>query len=386
MATVLCVLYDDPKQPNSTAKRASLPDITQYPDGQSLPCPKNIDFVPGDLLGHLGGGLGLKSFLAEQNHTFIVTADKDGEDSEFERALPDADIVISQPFWPAYLDARRLDKAKKLGLIITAGIGSDHIDITHALRKNITITEVTYSNSISVAEHAVMLMLSLVRNYLPSHQTVLDGGWNIADCVQQSYDIEGMTIGSLGAGRIGLAVMKRLQGFDVKLHYTDKHRLPKAVEQALNLTYHANLNQMAPLCDILTINVPLHPETKHLINKEFIQTLKKGTYIVNTARAQICDEKAIVDACNTGHLAGYAGDVWYPQPAPIDHPWRYMKNHGMTPHIAGTSLSAQARYAAGTREILECWFDNRPIRESYLIGANGQLKGAGARAYTVENA
>lgn len=87
-------------------------------------------------------------------------------------------------------------------------------------------------------------------------------------------------------------------------------------------------------------------------------------------------------ALESGQLAGYAGDVWHPQPAPSDHPWRTMPNHGMTPHISGSSLSAQARYAAGTREVLECWFENRPIREEYLIVDGGQLAGAGAHSYS----
>jgi formate dehydrogenase len=87
-------------------------------------------------------------------------------------------------------------------------------------------------------------------------------------------------------------------------------------------------------------------------------------------------------ACESGQLAGYAGDVWFPQPAPADHPWRSMPHHGMTPHTSGTSLSAQARYAAGTREILECFFQGRPIREEYLIVDGGKLAGAGAHAYS----
>jgi formate dehydrogenase len=100
--------------------------------------------------------------------------------------------------------------------------------------------------------------------------------------------------------------------------------------------------------------------------------MKRGAYLVNTARGKICDRDAIVRALESGQLAGYAGDVWFPQPAPKDHPWRTMPHHGMTPHISGTSLSAQARYAAGTREILECWFEKRPIREEYLIVDGGK--------------
>ena len=120
--------------------------------------------------------------------TFVVTSDKEGENSRFERELPDADIVISQPFWPAYLTAERIAKAPKLKLAITAGIGSDHVDLQAAIKHGITVTEVTYSNSISVSEHVVMMILGLVRNYIPSYKWVIDGGWNIADCVSRSYD------------------------------------------------------------------------------------------------------------------------------------------------------------------------------------------------------
>ena len=101
--------------------------------------------------------------------------------SVFEKELPDADIVISQPFWPAYLTPERIAKAKKLKLAITAGIGSDHVDLQAAIEKNITVAEITYSNSISVAEHVVMMVLALVRNYIPSYQWVINKGWNIAD-------------------------------------------------------------------------------------------------------------------------------------------------------------------------------------------------------------
>jgi formate dehydrogenase len=131
----------------------------------------------------------------------------------------------------------------------------------------------------------------------------------------------------------------------------------------------------------VTINAPLYPGTEGLFNDELIATMKRGAYIVNTARGKICDRDAIARALESGQLAGYAGDVWFPQPAPRDHPWRTMPHHGMTPHISGSSLSAQARYAAGTREILECWFENRPIREEYLIVQGGRLAGAGAHAY-----
>lgn len=387
MSKVLCVLYDDPVTgyPQSYA-RDDVPEIKLYPDGQMLPTPKSIDFKPGQLLGSVSGELGLRKFLESAGHELVVTSDKDGSNSIFEKELPDADIVISQPFWPAYLTDERFRKAKKLELAITAGIGSDHIDLEAAMRHGVTVAEVSYSNSISVSEHVVMMILSLVRNYIPSHQWVLKGGWNIADCIERSYDLEGMNVGTVAAGRIGLAVLRRLKAFDVKLHYTDRYRLSPDIEKELNLTFHTNVESMVKVCDVVTINCPLHPETEHMFDEKLIAKMKRGAYLINTARGKICDKDAISRALENGHLAGYAGDVWFPQPAPQDHPWRTMPHHGMTPHVSGTSLSAQARYAAGTREIIECWFAMRPIREEYLIVDGGHLAGAGAHSYSPGNA
>ena len=387
MAKVICVLYDDPAEgyPKSYA-RDDIPKLERYPDGQTLPTPEKIDFKPGELLGSVSGELGLRKFLEKNGHKLIVTSDKDGTDSVLDRELHDAEIVISQPFWPAYMTAARIAKAPKLKLIITAGIGSDHTDLQAAMERGVTVAEVTYCNSISVSEHVVMMILALVRNYIPSYQWVVNKGWNIADCVARSYDVEGMVVGTVAAGRIGSAVLRRLKPFDMKLHYTDRHRLPESVEKELGVTYHPNVESMIRVCDVVTINCPLHPETEHLFNDKLIAQMKRGAYIVNTARGKICDRDAIVRALESGQLAGYAGDVWFPQPAPKDHPWRSMPHHGMTPHISGSSLSAQARYAAGTREILECWFEGRAIRNEYLIVDGGKLAGAGAHSYSAGDA
>lgn len=384
MAKILCVLFPDPVDGETTEyPRSELPELKAYPDGQPLPRPHAIDFRPGTLLGTVSGALGLRGFLESGGHEFVVTADKEGDRSVFARELPDAEIVISQPFWPAYLTRERIQRAPKLKLAVTAGVGSDHVDLEAASKAGITVAEITYCNSVSVSEHVVMMMLSLIRNYLPSYRQVLDRGWNIADCVQRAYDMEGMHIGTVGSGRIGLGVLKRLKPFDVHLHYTDRHRLPEAVERELALTFHETAQDMLPHCDAVTINMPLHNQTEHFFDDGMIARMKRGAYLVNTARGRICDRDAVVRALESGQLAGYAGDVWYPQPAPPDHPWRFMPHHGMTPHVAGATLSAQARYAAGVREILECWFEKRPIPPVYLILEGGKLAGTGAHSYSL---
>ncbi len=380
---VLCILYDDPKggMPSSYPVE-TLPKIEKYPDGQTLPTPKGIDFNPGELLGCVSGELGLRKFLEDAGHTLVVTNDKDAPGCVAEKELVDADVVISQPFFPFYLTKERIAMAKNLKMAITAGIGSDHVDLQAAMDNKIDVMEVTFCNSRSVAEHIVMMILSLVRDYHNQYRIINEGGWNIADAVQRSYDLEGMHVGTVAAGRIGLDALRKLKHFDVHMHYFDRHRLPESVEKELNLTFHDSVESMVAVCDVVTINCPLHPETENLFNDEMIGKMKKGAYIVNTARGKICDRDAIALALESGQLSGYAGDVWFPQPAPNDHVWRTMPNHGMTPHTSGTSLSAQARYAAGVREILECFFAGEDQRTEYTIIKDGALAGTGAHSYS----
>jgi len=380
---ILCVLYDDPKDGMpKNYPLSELPELKKYPDGMTLPTPKAIDFTPGELLGCVSGELGLRKFLEERGHTLVVTSDKDGDNSVAAKEIVDADVVISQPFWPFYLTRELIEKAKNLKLAITAGIGSDHVDLQAAMDNDVDVVEVTYCNSISVSEHIVMMILSMVRDYHNQHAIAKSGGWNIADAVQRSYDVEGMHIGTVAAGRIGLAALRKMKPFETHLHYFDKHRLPEAKEKELNLTYHDSVESMIAVCDVVNISCPLHPETENLFDEELINKCKQGAYIVNTARGKIVNKDAMARALESGQISGYAGDVWFPQPAPNDHVWRTMPNHGMTPHTSGTSLSAQARYAAGTREILECFFDKKPIRDPYLIVKDGQLAGMGAHSYT----
>jgi len=335
------------------------------------------------ILGCVENELGLRSFVESKGAEFVVTSSKDYPNSTLDKHLPDATVVISQPFWPAYITAERVAKAPNLKLAITAGVGSDHVDLAAACEKNITVAEVTGSNVVSVAEHVVMMILSLVRNYLPSHEIATSGGWDIAECASRAYDLEDKHVGTVAVGRIGHRVLKRLVPFDVHLHYFDPFkRLSPEDEKALNVTYHATLESMLAVCDVITINAPLHPMTENLFDSAMIAKCKKGVYIVNTARGKIVNAQAMADAVAAGHVAGYAGDVWFPQPPPKDHPWRTMQWNGMTPHYSGTTLDAQARYAAGTKEILENYFDGKPQRQEYLIVDAGKIV---SPAYTKGN-
>ncbi|XVE83952.1 hypothetical protein DITRI_Ditri16bG0130200 [Diplodiscus trichospermus] len=329
---------------------------------------KNPNFV-----GCVEGALGLREWLESQGHQYIVTDDKEGPHCELEKHIPDLHVLISTPFHPAYVTAERIKKAKNLQLLLTAGIGSDHVDLKAAAEAGLTVAEVTGSNVVSVAEDELMRILILVRNFLPGYHQVITGDWNVAGIAYRAYDLEGKTVGTIGAGRIGKLLLQRLKPFNCNLLYHDRVKIDPELEKQIGAKFEEDLDAMLPKCDIIVINMPLTEKTRGMFDKERIAKLKKGVLIVNNARGAIMDTQAVADACSSGHIAGYSGDVWYPQPAPKDHPWRYMPNQAMTPHISGTTIDAQLRYAAGVKDMLDRYFKGEEFpAQNYIVKA-GEL-------------
>ncbi|CCE79840.1 Piso0_002931 [Millerozyma farinosa CBS 7064] len=354
------------------------------------------------LLGCLENELGIRKFIESHGYELVSTDDKDPEpNSKVDKELEDAEIVITTPFFPAYITRDRIAKAPKLKLCVTAGVGSDHIDLTAANERSLTVAEVTGSNVVSVAEHAVMTMLILVRNYDPAHEQAVGGSWDIAGAAKEEYDLEDKVIATVGAGRIGYRILERLIPFNPKkLLYFDYQGLPQEAVDKLNAAsklYNGKDNivervekieDMVAQADVVTINCPLHEQSKGLFNKDLISKMKDGAWLVNTARGAICVAEDVAAAVKSGKLRGYGGDVWYPQPAPKDHPWRTMANkngggNAMTPHVSGTSLDAQSRYANGVKAILDSYFSKRfdynpqdliVINGDYATKAYGQRK------------
>ncbi|XP_055804185.1 formate dehydrogenase, mitochondrial [Solanum dulcamara] len=326
-----------------------------------------------NFLGCAENALGIREWLESKGHQYIVTPDKEGPDCELEKHIPDLHVLISTPFHPAYVTAERIKKAKNLQLLLTAGIGSDHVDLKAAAAAGLTVAEVTGSNTVSVAEDELMRILILVRNFLPGHHQVINGEWNVAAIAHRAYDLEGKTVGTVGAGRIGRLLLQRLKPFNCNLLYHDRLKMDSELENQIGAKFEEDLDKMLSNCDIVVINTPLTEKTKGMFDKERIAKLKKGVLIVNNARGAIMDTQAVVDACNSGHIAGYSGDVWYPQPAPKDHPWRYMPNQAMTPHISGTTIDAQLRYAAGTKDMLDRYFKGEDFPAENYIVKDGEL-------------
>lgn len=351
---------------------------------------KHAEQVP-DLLGTTENELGIRKWLEDAGHTLVTTSDKEGENSKFDQELVDAEILITTPFHPGYLTAERLAKAKKLKLAVTAGIGSDHVDLNAANKTNggITVAEVTGSNVVSVAEHVVMTILVLIRNFVPSHEMIEQGRWDIAEAAKSEFDLEGKVVGTVAVGRIGERVLRRLKPFDCKeLLYYDYQPLSPEKEKEIGCRRVMDLEEMLGQCDVVTINCPLHEKTRGMFNKELIAKMKKGSYLVNTARGAIVVKEDVAAALESGHLRGYGGDVWFPQPAPKEHPLRYAKNpfgggNAMVPHVSGTSLDAQKRYANGVKSILDSYLSGRhdyKAEDLIVHGGDYATKAYGERA------
>lgn len=332
------------------------------------------------LLGTVENQLGIRKWLESEGHEYIVSDSKEGPDSDFQKHIADAEILITTPFHPGYLTGDLIAKAKKLKLCVTAGVGSDHIDLNAAVKNGIQVLEVSGSNVVSVAEHVVMSILLLVRNFVPAHEMIERGDWMVSDIARNAFDLEGKVVGTIGAGRIGYRVLQRLMPFDCKeLLYYDYAPLPEAAAKAVNARRVEDLKDFVSQCDVVTVNCPLHEGTLGLVNTELLKHFKKGAWLVNTARGAICDKDAVAAALASGHLNGYAGDVWNVQPAPKDHVLRTAKNvlgggNGMVPHYSGTTLDAQARYASGTKSIIENYLSGKAQEPQNIIVGVGKYE------------
>ncbi|MFR9801241.1 NAD(P)-dependent oxidoreductase [Pseudonocardia sp. RS010] len=162
-----------------------------------------------------------------------------------------------------------------------------------------------------------------MRNFVPAHEQVAAGRWDVADASQEAHDLEGKTVGIVGLRAIGARTALRLKGFDVRMLYFARHRRSPAEEEILGVRY-ARLDDLVRESDVICAALPLQQGSTALFDADRIGQMKPGAWLVNTARGAVVDTDALRDAVGSGRLGGYAGDVWYPRPAPGDHPWRTM--------------------------------------------------------------
>ena len=316
--------------------------------------------------------IGLKSFLQDKGHELVIL--KDGKE-DLDKHLEDMEVVISAPFYPAYMTKKRIEKAPNLKLAITAGVGSDHVDLDAASQHNVSVVEVTGSNTVSVAEHAVMDLLILLRNYEEGHRQSKEGEWNLSQVGNDAYELQHKTIGIFGFGRIGQLVAERLAPFNVTIQHYDP------INQKDNEhSKFVKFDELVKTSDAITIHAPLTPETDNLFDSDVLAKMKDGSFLVNTARGKIVNTDALVKALEDKRVQGYAGDVWYPQPAPADHPWRTMPRNAMTVHYSGMTLEAQKRIEDGVKDILNRFFNDQPFKDKDVIVSGGRISSASYNA------
>ncbi len=306
---------------------------------------------------------GQKMLLASifQGHEVAVVTGA----AELEPHLADAEVLISTTFTP--LTGEMLRKAGKLRFIQVAGVGADHLDLEAARELGIGVAVVTGANTVSVAEHVVMAILALHRGLVEAHQGMREGGWPLPTWMVRARDLAGRTVGILGMGRIGRAVAERLLPFQVSLLYHDARPLPPEEEDLLGVT-GVSLEELLAASDVLTLHLPLTSETRGILNRERLFAMKKGAFLVNTARAELVDEAALIEALESGHLAGAALDVFSPEPPPPDHPLRRLPNVLLTPHGAGVTVEAQERIAQGVVQNVLRFLEGHPLADVVVEG------------------
>lgn len=280
--------------------------------------------------------------------------------------VPTAEVLVSTAFTP--LPGELLRQAGRLRLIQVAGVGVDHIDLAAARELGITVANVAGANATSVAEHVVMVALALLRGLVGAHQAMARGDWPLPAWMGSARELGGKTVGIVGMGRIGREVAARLLPFGVSTLYYDVRRLDAVEEDALGATY-LDLDGVLRRSDLVTLHLPLTPQTAGLLNRERLFAMRRGAYLINAARAELVDEAALVEALTHGPLAGAAIDVFSPEPPPPDHPLRRLPNVILTPHGAGVTVEAQERIAQAAVQNLLRFVDGRPLADVVVRGS-----------------
>lgn len=240
------------------------------------------------------------------------------------------------------IDRELLDKAVHLKMIQRTGVGLDSIDLELLKKRNIPLYLNPGINGRSVAEHTLMLILSVLRRLPVADSSLRSGNWLKHEIGVQSYNLFGKTVGLIGLGHIGFEVAKLLQPFGVKLQYYKRTRLATAEELAFNIEYRS-FEELLKEVDILSLHCPLDTSTRNLIGSKQIASMKRGCFIINTSRGGLIDERALIEALNSGHVAGAGLDVYSVEPPAPHNDLMRLPNIVLTPHVAGLSLETFER-------------------------------------------
>ncbi len=232
------------------------------------------------------------------------------------------------------IDREALSAADRLKVICRYGVGVDSVDLDCARSKNIIVTNTPGANSVSVAELALALMLALARSLPEAAAATRAGKYPRLNGVS----LEGKAVGLLGLGAIGKQLAKRLSGFDCRLLAYDPFP-----DHAFAAQYHIAflpLDDLLPQADFVSLHLPLLPETKEMVNREFLGKMKAGSYLINTSRGEVVDEDALLEALRSGHLRGAGLDAFKEEPPPQDHPLLALPQVIATPHLGAQTDGA----------------------------------------------
>lgn len=252
-----------------------------------------------------------------------------------------ADAFITRGF--VKIPREVLEASEKLKVIGVHGVGVDHIDVDFAEERGIQIVRTPAVLADTVAEFTIGLMLSLLRKIPMADVGVRTGEWNKKYSSLIGADLAGKTVGIIGLGRIGSSVAKRLKAFDANILYYKRTRNHE-LEKQLGIEY-VPFSELLKTSDIISIHVPLTPETKHMVSHKEFELMKHGIYIVNPSRGAIIDEKELYSALMRGKVAGAALDVFELEPLNLENPLIKLKNVILTPHLAASSKEALRRMA-----------------------------------------
>lgn len=245
-------------------------------------------------------------------------------------------IVRSKPL----VTRRVIEVADNLIVIGRAGVGVDNIDVEAAKQKGIEVITVPEATTESVAELAVGLMLAVARKIAYSDREIRRGLWPKKHAM--GIELHGKTLGVIGAGRIGSAVARIAKlGLGMNIVYYDRIRNPR-IEEELEARY-VELDKLVEISDVISIHVPLTPETTHMINETLLRKMKRTAILINTARGAVVDTNALVKALQEGWIAGAGLDVFEEEPLPKDHPLTKLDNVVLTSHIGASTYEAQER-------------------------------------------
>ena len=287
----------------------------------------------------------------------------DGKNSDSWRALvAESDFLLLAG---ETMDAKLLATASKLRLIHKWGIGVDAIDLAAARQTGVGVAITAGGNAHAVAEHAVLLMLATLRRLPLVDHAMREGRWMFKEMRVQCQQVLGKTIGIVGAGNIGRAVARRLQGFEANVTYYDPVRVPPDLEKAWNLTL-VPMDQLLAQSDIITLHCPGGEENHHIIGTEAFAKMRKGAVLVNAARGEIVDEKALVAALESGHLMGAGLDVFEQEPLG-DSPLLKFDNVVLSPHTAASVFDNVERVARHAFNNMLRVLEGEPLPEADVV-------------------